>query len=100
LAALHLRAEHQRAALRLSYTARPLRYYAPVTLSRFRTSPRYQGRPTAADMAFCIAACSQGWSESDIAAALSCEYLSRNSSRAGKAAYIQRTVAKALRWAA
>jgi hypothetical protein len=100
LAALQLRAEHQRAALRLSYTARPLRYFAPVTLSRFRTSPQYQGRPAAADMAFCIAACSQGWSESDIAAALSCEYLSRNSSRAGKAAYIQRTVAKALRWAA
>jgi len=68
-----------------AYAARPSRYASPVTLSRFRTSPRYQGRPTAADMASCIAACSQGWSESDIAAALSREYLSRDMSRTRQA---------------
>ncbi len=83
-----------------AYAARPSRYASPVTLSRFRTSPRYQGRPTAADMASCIAACSQGWSESDIAAALSREYLSRDMSRTRQAAYIRRTLYKARRWAA
>jgi len=51
-------------------------------------------------MAFCIAACSKGWSESEIAAALSRDYLSRDASRSRRAAYIRRTLNKARRWAA
>lgn len=98
LLSLQHQVEQKRTALRLSYAARPSCYASPVTLSRFRTSPRYQGRPAAADMAFCIAACSQGWSKSDIAAALSREYLSRDTNRTRQAAYIRRTLSKALRW--
>jgi len=100
LVALQRKAEQERTASRLRFAARPSSYSAPVTLSRFRLSLRYQGRLAAADMAFCIAACAQGWSESDIAAALSREYLSRNPSRTREAAYIRRTLAKALQWAA
>ena len=94
------RIEHERNAVRLDYTARPMRFAAPVSLARFRTSPRYRNRPAAADMAFCIAACSQGWAESDMAAALSREYLSRDTNRSRQDAYIQRTITKAIRWAA
>jgi hypothetical protein len=100
LTALHQKPEQERAAARLNFASRPTRYAAPVTLSRFRTSPRYIGRPAAADMAFCIAACSQRWSESDIAAALTRDYLSRDTSNDRQAAYIRRTLSKAFRWAA
>jgi len=101
LLTLQQMAKAERAAVRLCFAARPLsRYAAPVTLSRFRSSPNYHGRPAAADMAFCIAAVAQGWTESDIAAALSREYLSRDASRSRKAAYIRRTLSKAILWAA
>ena len=101
LLTLQQEAEAERAAVRLSFAARSFsRYTATVTLSRFRSSPNYHGRPAAADMAFCIAAVAQGWTESDIAAALSREYLSRNPSRTIQAAYIRRTLAKAMRWVA
>ena len=98
---LQQKAEAERTALRLSFAARPVgRCAVPVTLSRFRSSLHYQGRPAAADMAFCIAAVAQGWTESDIAAALSRDYLSRDNSRSRQAAYIRRTLSKAMRWAA
>ena len=101
LLTLQKKAEAERAAVRLSFAARPFSGYAtPVTLSRFRSSPNYHGRPAAADMAFCIAAVAQGWTESDIAAVLSREYLSRNPSRTIQAAYIRRTLTKAMRWVA
>jgi hypothetical protein len=98
--ALQESAEQDRAAARLRFASNPTRYDVPVTLSRFRTSPRYQGRPAAADMAFCIAAYAQGQSEADIADALSLEYLSGDTSSNRQAAYIRRTLAKAIRWAA
>ena len=98
---LQQKAEAERAAVRLSLEARPVvRRPAPVTLSRFRSSPNYANRPAAADMAFCIAAVAQGWSESDIAAALSRDYLSRDTSKSRQVAYIRRTLSKAIRWAA
>ena len=100
LNALHKQAEEERAAARLRFVSRPTRYAGHVTLSRFRESMRYQGRPAAADMAFCIAAYAQGRSEADIAAALSSQYLSRDTSRTRQAAYIRRTLAKAFQWAA
>ncbi len=100
LLATQQQTEQQRATARLSFAARPVPSPFPVTLSRFRKSPRYSGRPAAADMAFSIAACAQGWAESEIAAVLRREYLSRDTGNARQTAYIRRTVSKALRWAA
>ena len=92
--------EEERAAIRRSILSRPPRFLTPVSLSRFRAAHRYAGRPAAADMAFCIAACSRSWAVSDIVAELSRCYLSSDPNRRRKAAYINRTVTKALRWAA
>lgn len=92
--------EEERAAIRRSFATRPSRFLAPVSLARFRTSQRYLEIPAAADMAFCIAACSQGWAKPDIAAELSRCYLSRDPNCSRKAAYINRTITKASRWAA
>ena len=100
LEALQKKAKQERATLRLSFAARPSRLPIVVSLTRFRSSPRYQNRPAAADMAFCICACSQGWSESDVAAALSRDYLSRKPSHTRQNSYIRRTLARAMRWAA
>jgi hypothetical protein len=97
---LQQRADQERKAHRLSFAARPVRIHTDVSLTRFRASSRYQGRPAAADMAFCIAACSQGWTESDIAAALTCQYLSCDTNQTRQAAYVSRTLTKAMRWAA
>jgi hypothetical protein len=97
---LRHRTDQERKAHRISFAAHPMHVQSPVSLARFRNSPRYQGRPAAADMAFCIVACSQGWAESDIAAALTCQYLSRDPNRTRQAAYISRTLTKAMRWAA
>jgi hypothetical protein len=100
LVVLNQKAEQERAAMRLSFAAGAIRSAVRLNLSRFRTSPRYAGRPAAADMAFCIAACAQGWCKSDITAELSRCYLSRDTNRSRQAAYIDRTVTKARRWAA
>ncbi len=100
IVALHGRVEQEHIASRLRFAARSASHSAPLTLSRFRLSPRYQGRPAAADMAFCIAACAQGWSESEITAALSSDYLSRDQSPTRQFAYIRRTLTKAIRWVA
>ena len=91
--------EEERATVRRSFASRSHHFFTPVSLGRFRTSQRYFERPAAADMAFCIAACSQGWATSDIAAELSRCYLSSDTNRSRRAAYINRTVTKALRWA-
>ena len=69
-----------------------------LCLSRFRASPRYQGRPAAADMAFSIAALANGWSQAQVADALASQYLSRDPSPSRRAAYVRRTTAKALHW--
>ena len=100
LLAEQLRIEGERAAARLHFAAHPPRFAATLSLLRFRTSPRYAGRPAAADMAFSIAASAQGWAEADIAAALAANYLSRDINKVRQNAYIRRTVSKALRWAA
>jgi hypothetical protein len=100
ISALQRTVEEERAAIRHSFESRPPRLLTPVSLSRFRTSQRYVGIPAAADMAFCIAACSQGWALADIAAELSHSYLSRDTNPSRHASYINRTITKALRWAA
>ena len=70
-----------------------------LSLVRFRTAPKYRGRPAAADMAFSIAALANGWSQNQVADALAAEYVSRNPSLPRRAAYVRRTTAKALLWA-
>ena len=100
LLSLHEAIEMQRDSLRQRYRGQPSPFMTRLTLARFRESARYAGRPAAADLAFSIAACSQGWSEGDIAAALSSNYLSRDTSHTRKAQYIRRTLSKALLWAA
>ena len=92
--------EEERGTIRRRLASRSPHFFTPVSLARFRTSQRYLERPAAADMAFCIAACSQGWATSDIAAELARCYLSSDTNCSRKAAYIKRTVTKALRWAA
>jgi hypothetical protein len=70
-----------------------------LSLERFRLSPRYAGRPASADIAFCVAAYSLAMPVVDIANALAADYLSRDPNPRRKAAYIERTLAKARAWA-
>ena len=70
-----------------------------LSLERFRTSTKYQDRPAAADIAFCVAAYANGMSEDRIERALEDDYLSRDPSTPKRAAYIRRTLEKARRWA-
>jgi hypothetical protein len=60
---------------------------------------REQERPAAADIAFCVAAYASGMTDDRIERALEDDYLSRDSSRSKRAAYIRRTMEKARRWA-
>ena len=68
------------------------------SLERFRTSPKYQDRPAAADIAFCVAALGSGIDEVEIERALEDDYLSRDSSASKRAAYVRRTLTKARDW--
>jgi hypothetical protein len=70
-----------------------------LSLERFRSSTKYQDRPAAADIAFCVAAFANGMTEDRIGCALEHDYLSRDPSLSRRAAYIRRTMAKARRWA-
>jgi hypothetical protein len=70
-----------------------------LSLERFRTSTKYQDRPAAADIAFCVAAYANGMAEGRIERALEDDYLSRDPSTSKRAAYIRRTMEKARRWA-
>ncbi len=69
------------------------------SLEHFRTLSKYQDRPAAADLAFCVAAFSCGMSEDQIERALENDYLSRDPSTAKRAAYLRRTMTKARDWA-
>jgi hypothetical protein len=75
------------------------RRYSHLSLERFRTAPKYQDRPAAADIAFCVAAYTLGMPDDAMASILDSEYLSRDPNPTRKAAYIQRTMAKARLWA-
>ena len=70
-----------------------------LSLERFRTSTKYQDRPAAADIAYCVAAFANGMTEDRIERALEDDYLSRDPSTSKRAAYIRRTMEKARRWA-
>ena len=69
------------------------------SLERFRTSSKYQDRPAAADIAFCVAAYGSGMDDARIERALGDDYLSRDPSPSKRNSYIQRTMTKARDWA-
>src|ERR1700723_2301361 len=73
--------------------------YSHLSLEKFRTAPKFHDRPAAADIAFCVAAYSLGMPDDAMASTLDSGYLSRDPTPARKAAYIQRTMAKARLWA-
>jgi hypothetical protein len=60
--------------------------------------PKYQYRPAAADIAFCVAAYANGMTEDLVKRALEDDYLSRDPSASKGAAYIRRTMERARRW--
>ena len=92
--------EQERQAKRLEASLSPRRgpRFQP-SLERFRTSGKYQDRPAAADIAFCVAAYSSGMDQAQIEHALEYDYLSRDPSSSKRAAYIRRTMTKARDWA-
>ena len=92
--------EQEREAKRLQSSLSPHRgrRLSNLSLERFRTSIKYQDRPAAADIAFCVAAYANGMSEDRIERALEDDYLSRDPSPTKRAAYIRRTMEKARRW--
>jgi len=73
--------------------------YSCLSLERFRNAAKFHDRPAAADLAFCVAALSLRMPEDAIATTLDSQYLSRDPNPSRKAAYIQRTMAKARSWA-
>ena len=92
--------EQEREARRLESSLSSLRgRLSNISLERFRTSIKYQARPAAADIAFCVAAYANGMSQDRIERALEDDYLSRDPSTSKRAAYIRRTMEKARRWA-
>jgi hypothetical protein len=93
--------EQEREANRLQASLSPQRgpRVSNLSLERFRTSTKYQDRPAAADIAFCVAAYGDGMTEDRIEHALEDDYLSRDPNPSKRDAYIRRTMAKAKRWA-
>ena len=93
--------EKEREARRLQVSLSPQRgpRVSNLSLERFRTSSKYQDRPAAADIAFCVAAYAGGMDEVRIERALEDDYLSRDPSPAKRASYIRRTMTKARDWA-
>ena len=100
ITALYEAREQEHEARRLESSLSPQRgpRLSTLSLERFRNSIRYQNRPAAADIAFCVAAIAEGMTEDRIGCALEDHYLSRDPSPSRRSAYIQRTMAKARRW--
>jgi hypothetical protein len=92
--------EQEREARRRQSSLSPQRgpRLSHLSLERFRTSIRYQDRPAAADIAFCVADYANGMTEDRIERAIEDDYLSRHPSASKRAAYIRRTIEKARRW--
>jgi hypothetical protein len=91
--------EHEAGRLESSLSPRRGPRLSNLSLERFRTSIKYQDRPAAADIAFCVAAYANGMIENRIERSLEDDYLSRDPSPTKRAAYIRRTMEKARRWA-
>jgi hypothetical protein len=101
IAKLYQEREQEREARRIQASLSPQRgpRLSNLSLERFRTSSKYQDRPAAADIAFCVAAYGNGMTEDRIERALEDDYLSRDSNLSKRTAYILRTMEKARRWA-
>jgi hypothetical protein len=97
IAKLYEARELEREARRLQSSLSPQRgpRLSNLSLERFRTSIKYQDRPAAADIAFCVAAYANGMSEDRIERAIEDDYLSRDPNPTKRAAYIRRTMEKA-----
>ena len=93
--------EQEREAKRLQASLSPQRgpMLSTLSLERFRDSSKYQDRPAAADIAFCVAAYAIGMDETRMERALEDDYLSRDPSPSKRASYIRRTMTKARDWA-
>ena len=93
--------EQERASRRLQASLSPQRgaRLSTLSLERFRTSAKYNDRPAAADIAFCVVAYANGMDEARIERALEDDYLSRDPSPSKRASYIRRTMTKARDWA-
>jgi hypothetical protein len=87
--------EHEGRRLESSLSPRRGPRLSNLPLGRFRSSTRYQARPAAADIAFCVAAFANGMTEDRIGCALEDDYLSRDPSLSKRTAYIRRTMEKA-----
>ncbi len=70
--------EQEREARRQLAFLSPRRGPRSSSLERFRTSAKYQDRPAAADIVFCVAALADGMIEDRIERALEGDYLSRD----------------------
>ena len=70
-----------------------------MSLERFRTYSKYNDRPAAAEIGFCVAAYAKRMEETRIERALEDDCLSRDPSPSKRAAYIRRTMTKARDWA-
>lgn len=99
---LHIAQEKERELRRQQQTFSPRKQSGGSlpSLERFRTSPKYQDRPAAADLAFCVAAFGAGMEQVHIGHALEGDYLSRDPSTSKRASYIRRTIEKAQLWVA
>jgi len=95
---LYQEREQEREAKRASLSPRRSRRRSAVSLEQFRTSSKYQDRPAAADIAFCVAAYANGMTDDRIERALEDDFLAPDSSPSRRAAYIRRTMDKARRW--
>jgi hypothetical protein len=98
IARLYEAREQEREAKRASLSPRRGRSISSVSLEQFRTSSLYRDRPAAADIAFCIAAYSNGMTDDRIERALEDDFLAPDSSPSRRAAYIRRTMDKARQW--
>jgi hypothetical protein len=101
---LHQLQEQEREARAVQHQARPVTAsgqpaYSCLSLERFRNALKFHDHPAAADLAFCVAAFSLRMPDDAIATTLDSLYLSRDPNPSRKAAYIQRTMAKARSWA-
>ena len=97
---LYAERESERERKRLQAALSPYsgRRLSDLSLERFRTSSKYQDRPAAADLAFCVAALGNGMPQDQVERALENNYLSRDPSPMKRAAYIRRTIEKARLW--
>ncbi len=91
-------AEREQRRLQAAVSPYSRRRLSDLSLERFRTSSKYQDRPAAADLAFCVAALGNGLPQDQVERALESDYLSRDPSPSKRAAYIRRTIEKASNW--